>query len=277
VFDAGAHTIQLYVNASSQGSVSHTALNTWNATGALQAGRSWWNNAYADWWYGKLDSVRVYQRVLSSSDVTSLYNDTDPAAPFTEAPMTAGITGALQGAQQGQQATTAVAFAGNGYAYSNNSIINPTSFTIECWFRTTSTTGGVILGLASAQTGNPAQFDRTVYLDSGNRLTFGTWPAASALTVRSTSTYNDGTWHHVAASLGAAGARLYVDGALVASDATITTAGNYTGYWRIGGDGLTSWPNNPTTGYLTGTIDEAAVYSTQLSKQQISWHYNANH
>jgi hypothetical protein len=275
VFDASAHTIRLYVNGTSQGTATHAAGSAWNATGALQVGRSRWDGAYADAWYGKVDSVRVYQRALSSTDVTNLKNDTEPASTFTEADMTAGVIGALQGTYQGLSSANGVAFAGNATAYNNTSASNPTTFTLECWFKVSGTAGGELVGFHQTTSGSGVSHDRTLYVDSGGQLTFGTY-VSSAQTVRSTSAYNDATWHHAAASLGAAGMKLYVDGTLVASSAT-TTAGNYSGYWRWGGGDLSSMPNRPTDDYLTGSIDEVAIYSTQLTDTQIRQHYQRNY
>jgi hypothetical protein len=282
VYDDVANTIRLYVNGTSQGTTAHTDANEWNAPGAMQVGRVWWNSGWTDRWYGSVDSVRAYQRALSGAEVTNLAADTDPSAPFTEAGMTASLTGALQGTQQGQQSTTAVAFSGISNAYNNLQIASPgpTAFTVECWFRTSSTLGGVLIGFGSTTSGVSASYDRLLYLDSGDRLTFGTKPGASVLTIRSpaATTYNDGAWHHVAASLGAAGAKLYIDGANVISDAAITTAGSYAGYWRWGGDTLAgTWPNQPANDSVVGALDEVAIYGSQLSDQQIARHYYANH
>jgi hypothetical protein len=131
------------------------------------------------------------------------------------------------------------------------------------------------MGFHLTTAGNGVAHDRQLYLDSGSRLTFGTWELGEQ-SVRSAATYNDGAWHHVAASLGAAGMRLYVDGDLVASS-PVTAAGNYTGYWRWGGGDLTGWSNRPGNDYLTGSLDEIAIYPTQLSDTQIKLHYQRNY
>ena len=101
--------------------------------------------------------------------------------------------------------------------------------------------------------------------------------AGARRTVRSPLAHNDGSWHHVVASIGPAGMRLYADGTLVASDTTITVADSSAGYIRIGGTNLSTWPNRPTNDYLTGTLDGTALYATQLSDQTVAWHYHANH
>ncbi|GAA2510994.1 hypothetical protein GCM10010201_02270 [Pilimelia columellifera subsp. columellifera] len=56
---------------------------------------------------------------------------------------------------------------------------------------------------------------------------------------------NNGAWRHVAASLGPAGMKLYIDGTLVGSNPTTTTAANFTGYVRVGGMNLSGFPDRP--------------------------------
>jgi hypothetical protein len=278
VYDGVGHTIKLYVNGSLASTVPYT--NGWSATGAFQVGRGKFNGNPADFWDGTIDSVRAYQRAVSATDVATMYNGVSPVAPpmYTDPAMTAGIVGALQGPQQGLQASTSIAFAGVGSAVSTVSMTNPTAFTIECWFRADDHSSGVLVGFGDTPTGSPGTYDREIYLENGGRLTFVTNPG-TPLSVRSPTAYDDGDWHHVVGSLGAAGLKLYVDGNLVASDGTITTAGNYTGYWRWGGSTRppSTWPYRPLNGYFTGTIDEVAIYASQLSDQQVAWHYHANH
>ena len=57
-------------------------------------------------------------------------------------------------------------------------------------------------------------------------------------------------------TLGPDGMTLYVDGVKVATDPTTTSAQSYSGYWRIGGDNLDGWTNQPTSRNFNGTIDE---------------------
>ena len=54
---------------------------------------------------------------------------------------------------------------------------------------------------------------------------------------------------------------------------TVTAGQAYTGYWRVGGDNLGSWPNAGTSQYLAGTIDDVAIYPTALSLTQVRDHY----
>lgn len=265
VFNNTTHTATLYVNGIAVASVSHNT--TWNTTNPVQLGRYLWGS-YTGNWTGMIDQVRTYTRALTATEVANA------AAP---APMTAGLPGALQGPQQGMQSSTAVALDGTTNLYNDTAVTNPGPFTVECWFKTTGNAGGTLIGFNSSSTTLTAgNGDRVLFLDSGNKLSFGV-SAGTPAQLRSTATYNDGSWHYAAASVGPAGAKLYVDGELEDSVTSATSAQNYTGYWRIGGAWLSTFSNRPANQYFTGTIDEVAIYPTQLSDQQMSWHYHANH
>ena len=163
--------------------------------------------------------------------------------------------------------------------YSNTSYANPTTFSIETWFKTSTATGGLIIGLASSQTGTAASADRQIYMANDGQLYFGVYIVSTSSTkvINSPLSYNDGNPHQVVATLGAGGLFLYVDGALVASDTTSTTPQSYTGYWRVGQDNMVNWPNKPTSPgyYFNGTIGQLAVYPTALSLQRVQVHYCA--
>ena len=64
----------------------------------------------------------------------------------------------------------------------------------------------------------------------------------------------------VATQSSADGMKLYVDGALVGTNAA-DHAQDYTGYWRVGGD--TDWGGDSP--FFDGTIDEVAIYSRALT------------
>ncbi len=147
-------------------------------------------------------------------------------------------------------------------------------FTTEIWFQSTSSSGGYLMGFGDNASGASATLDRLVYLRSDGKITFGTKPS-TIHSVTTASSYNDGSWHHVAASLGAGGLLLYVDGVRQGTNTGTTTAGSYSGYWRMGYDDLTGWPSAPTSNYLAGTIDEARVYTRQLSDSEVTNDYTA--
>ncbi|PCC25743.1 hypothetical protein CIK75_04470 [Glutamicibacter sp. BW78] len=160
----------------------------------------------------------------------------------------------------------------NGLIATSKNVPVGDAFTTEMWFKTDTSRGGKLVGYGSNKSGLSSSYDRHVYMRNDGRMVFGTYPGA-AKTVTSTESYNDGEWHYMAASQSGDGMRLYVDGQEVASDPSTISAQSYTGYWRVGGDSLSGWPNGPTSEYFAGALDEFAVYDSALTPAQAATHY----
>ncbi|WP_327267943.1 DNRLRE domain-containing protein [Streptomyces sp. NBC_01218] len=166
------------------------------------------------------------------------------------------------------------------YVYSDrrHHYASPSPYSVETWFRTTSTTGGRIIGygnnIGTAQGHTSGISDKIVYLTDDGRLAFGVQSGASRPTITTTGSYDDGVWHHVVATQGSGGMVLYVDGEAAGADPA-TGSRSYDGYWRVGGDAMNNaWPNRPTSTYLAGQVDETAVYPTALTASQVAGHYD---
>ena len=284
VHDAVAQTVTLYVNTVAQTSTAHTV--PFKATGPLEVGRvkqfgGWQAGASPNetWgpWAGRVDEVRVFRRALTQAEINLVYNGVD-----TSTASTVGVPGALQGAQQGQTASTAMAFAptASRSSYNATPFTNPTTYSVECWFRTNTAPnsaagkGVSLISFGNSSNGNSAQFDRELFLDTTGHLGLGTSSGITGTAITS-ATYLDGAWHHVVGTVSpGTGLLLYVDGNQVGS-ASYTAPGNFTGFWRWGGD--TSNATWPYDYFHVGELDEVAVYGTVLNLQQIAWHYHANH
>ena len=148
------------------------------------------------------------------------------------------------------------------------------SFSLEAWVRTTSTSGGKILGYASNTAGTASHVhDRSLYIDGTGTLVFGVRTTSGLKTVASPSGFADGEYHHVVGTFSPeTGMMLYVDGKRVSSLTGLTAIKAPLGYWRIGGDNLDGWPKKPASRHLAGSIDEVAVYPTALPATAISAH-----
>ena len=160
----------------------------------------------------------------------------------------------------------------------NASAAAPGTFSVEAWFRSTSTDGGRILGIGNATGSSPSTItDRQLYLAPNGRVMFGVGSGAGRRTIQSGSTLNDGEWHHVVGTrqTGGTGTRLYVDGALQAGSTSATGVTLQTAYWRAGAEQMTGWPGNPSSTYFNGHLDELAVYTKALTAARVSAHYNA--
>lgn len=241
--------------------------NTSNLSGTVSVQASTTTSVYAQAVLG--DEPTLYWR----------YGETSGTSLVDDAPT--GATGQLQGGYTlgvspgalTNEPGTNVRFDGSGWAYQTVARQRPQAFSTETWFRTTTSSGGRLLGFGNATTGTSNSYDKHVYMRNDGRLVFGVW-TSSAQTVVSPGAYNDGQWHHVVATQGPAGMALYVDGVSVGTNGT-TTNQAYQGYWRVGSDNLNGWPNRPSSNGLAGDLDESAVYDRALSAQEVEQHHRS--
>lgn len=181
-----------------------------------------------------------------------------------------GVTPGAAGAVAGTTNTAVTLNGGDGAVAAGTGVSNPTVYSEELWFKTTTDQGGKLIGFGTNQTGPSSGYDRHVYMFNDGRLRFGVWTGETNV-IDSADAYNDGTWHHLVATQGADGMKMFVDSVLVGTNAQ-TQAQAYDGYWRVGGDN--TWGGN-TSSYFAGSIDEVAVYSTALSAATVKTHFQA--
>lgn len=181
------------------------------------------------------------------------------------------VVGGQSGAIAGDNA---IGTYGNRHSFGSSGATTPgKSFSVQVWFKTTTKGGGKLAGFESTKTGLGARYDRSLYLTNNGKLIFGTY-SGNISTVSSSRSYNDGAWHMATATQSAAGTRLYVDGALVASSGQ-TTAQPGVGYWRLGGGNMKGWPSAPGSYFVQASLDEFAVYNSALSAATVAAQYRA--
>jgi len=153
-----------------------------------------------------------------------------------------------------------------GYFSVIQQVTNPQEFTLSLWFKTTTTTGGKLIGFGNQATGTGSStYDRHIYMSNNGKLFFGI-NNGTPQTISSALSYNDNLWHNVVASFSTTkGMRLYVDGNLVASNSSIVSAQIYNGYWRVGFDKLSGWASVPSSNYFKGFIDDVRIYQRDLA------------
>lgn len=186
----------------------------------------------------------------------------------------AGVTWGAPGAVSGNTAAT---FNGAKAGQSGTSTLipGPDSFATEAWIKTTTTSGGKILGFGNSNQGSSNNYDRHMYMTNGGKLVFGVY-TSGAQTITTSDAYNDGQWHHIVASMGSEGMRLYVDGILQGRQSSVTSGQPYEGYWLVGGDTLNGWPSKPRSNFFAGSIDEVAIYGAPLTLSKVRAHYAAS-
>lgn len=160
-------------------------------------------------------------------------------------------------------------------------VADPTTFSLEMWFKTATTTGGKLIGFKSSQAAFSWPFDRYAFMRTDGRISYGGWGFSPTI-ITTPMAYNDNVWHHlVVTSRPIAGwshrqAAIYVDGVSVVSGPTTPTA-SYSGWWRVGfGLLLIGWPGYPATAGFAGSIENVAVYPSGLSAARIAAHYAAD-
>lgn len=236
-------------------------------------------------------SVRAYQAAVLADSPSFLWRLGEPAGPVAAdasrgggggGTYVSGITYGATGPISGDP--TAVTADGRSGLIASNETSSPTTFSLEVWFKTTTTTGGKIIGFSNRVSGldvnriplNGQRYDRHVYMTNAGKLVFGVRNGSgSRVELTSSSSYNNGAWHHVVATQGSSGLRLYVDGAQVATNGTSSNQ-VYRGYWRVGGDTASGWTGAPSSVFLAGTIADVAVYPTAISAARVSAHWTAS-
>jgi hypothetical protein len=233
-------------------------------------------------------SATYSQTVLNSNpsffwplnDSGSTANDASPNG--LNGTYTGGTTQGVAGPLTGSTATTFDGQSGN--VYSQTAVNGPQVFSVEFWFKTSTNTGGKLVGFGGSQTGMSGNYDRHVYMMNDGQLVFGVWNNATE-TIETPDVYNDGQWHYVVATYDGTNLALYVDGQLTGTT-TSSSAQGYSGYWRVGGDNLNGWnldpwgsnsqgTTEPNTYYFNGTIADVAVYPTALPAAQVQAHFAA--
>ncbi|MGW9627797.1 fibronectin type III domain-containing protein [Microbacterium sp. NPDC055521] len=306
----GSTGMRLYVDGVPVGSNGVTAAQSY--TGVWRVGgdqlSGWPNRPASNFFAGLIDEVSVYPTAVGRLDVAKLYQasgrstatnsipaDQYGAAVFNEDPefywrfndangpaqdsslfgLRPGAynSGAERGAPGVLPGNTSVRTSGNpdGTVATADQLSPSAVFTAETWFKTTTTSGGKIFGFENTQTGNGGNYDKHLYMTNNGRLVWGSW-IGSAAVVTSPDSYNDGVWHHVATVIDGFGRKLFVDGEQVAQS-NVAGAENGNGYWRVGGGNIGGWPDQPSSSYFNGSIDEFAVYAQSMPAATVASHY----
>jgi hypothetical protein len=247
------------VSANDGTNTSTAAIRTITIAGAASpyAERVLSDNASSLWRYDETNDLVL-------SDATDNGNNATIRAGATYGRTPAAIAG---------DPSKALGLSGSSsYLYGEVLTAAPATFTAETWIKTSTTSGGKIIGFGNKQQISSSTYDRHIYMANDGTLLFGV-TAAATTTVRSTRAYNDNQWHHVAATEDSSGISLYVDGVRVGHDNTVGTR-FYNGYWRVGGDSLGSnWAGQPSSAYFAGQVDETAIYPYALSASTVADHY----
>jgi hypothetical protein len=291
VHDAAARQLRLYVNGALEGTITDPTM--FRATQAVQFGRNKWQGANQFWWRGGIAETRIWDRVLSPSEVAglpatvvglwSLDGSGADASPFNR-PVT-GPDSIMWTDDHAGLPLSAVSLNGTDEALTTAGPVLRTdqSFTVAAWMRphalgvdrTAVSQRGAeqsafFLGLRRITASGGDQYRWTFSMPSRDDDVGETWvnvsDATHPLTVADLS-----AWTHVAGVFDATGGqvRIYVDGALVAT-AAWPNGWSSTGPLEIG-RGWWSPDGGPARSVdaWAGDVDDVLVFHGAATASQI--------
>jgi signal peptidase I len=155
---------------------------------------------------------------------------------------------------------------------------DPITFSVELWFRTTTTTGGKLIGFESTRNATSSGFDREAFMRADGTVVY--MGSATPKNLLATSPgLNNGSWHHLVVTSVPSGtlqfSSMYVDGVLVDSGTTNRAGSSYVGWWRVGYGTLPTGKDYPASSSFSGSVDDVAIYTTALSANRAAAHYAA--
>jgi len=248
-----------------------------------------------------MDDIRIYNRAISSDEVSQLYrlntptgvdtslkgywsfNGTDIAGTTAYDRSGAGNTGTLTNGP-----VIAEGKLGQAIAFDNSDdyvsvadadtldVIDSTNFSLTGWFRrTTATTDDVIVakrnGITAGDTGYIAYLD-----DATDKFTLEVSDGTDEYQLESSATFTDSDWHHFTLSWNDSSATstfLYIDGSYETTTATGTFANvNSLANALTLRMGAESDNGNP----FSGALDEIRVYKKALSASEVWDQYLAS-
>src|SRR5210317_371370 len=248
-------------------------------------------NFNTQYYKGKLDQVRIFNKAISSSEVTTLYGEV--ACEYTCTTDTNGFpvsassdlvayykldndatddTGTYDGTATnvtfdgGRYGSSAVFNGSSSYIdLGNNSSNNSNVISVSCWLKTTATTGCIYSngGLDGGSVG------LAIIITASGFLRFG---ANNTLDVTGTTAINDGNWHHVAFSYNNGNLNLYLDG-----NTTPEMTGTSTGFTTANRNFIIGREARTATKYFAGQIDQVRFYTKVISSTEASSLYEDEH
>lgn len=250
-------------------SISHLALGRWPASSLYYLN-------------GKLDQVRFFNKALSQSEVTTLngetfasttisttdiFNDNSGVALYQldgNANDTGGASGKFGAAAIFNGSSSVIQASGLNQFFNN---WNDASW--SAWINTTDTSAQYI-----ACESTDSQNYKLIGSISSNKFQIVVRRSGTVYSGTSTTTMNDGNWHHIAATYESSTGTVkgYIDGSEEISFSTGgASSATFSVYdFCIGANKQNSNVYNP----LDGIIDEVRIYSDVLTSTEVGYIYN---
>lgn len=273
VLDNGSYNV--YIDGNTTPVLSGSGATTSTATRPAWVGKFSHATANIEYWDGKIDQIRIFNRAITTSEVTTLYGETSASAtksttdifddgsgvalyelegnandtgdyPYGTGDIDSGQSASLNGS------SSKIDFAGPLTGITNN-------FSYSFWANSTTSSTNFI-GIASniSSGTNRVLFN---FNEGGNYFfDFGNISSGGRINGTTPASWFDGNWHHFVVVKTPTSQLIYVDGAEFR---------NVTGQ-NSSVSGLTDFTiGNYTSNYTSGKIDQVRVYSTALSASDV--------
>jgi hypothetical protein len=233
-----------------------------------------------------LDTIHIYNRALSSNEVTQLYAyEAVPSPSFITNGLVAyypfnGNANDASGNGNNGNLGPGIGFAADRFGNPNSALFftngiagemtttvqQPASnvFTIALWFNlpTDYTNQADLIAMTDTQSGGHTEYDKALNVrqvegSMTNNLSFYLYPGQPVV-LPTPENVSDGQWHHAVATLSSEGMMLYLDGNLVGTNSNTASQG-FAGYWRI----------SPGQGF----VDDVRIYDLALSSSEVAQLY----
>ena len=284
-------TAKLYVDGSLVASASVTSQSYSGGSPSVGIGRQAQTSAIYNYFSGVIDQVRVFNKAISSTEVTTLYNETysSTSKSVTDIFSDRSAIALYQFENSAKDTGGASGYYGEGAIFNGSSshidIPSPipytnTDFSFTGWFYLNSSFGSgykTIIG-AGDKTNGEGIIRLLIRYSSSNNYTIEPVRAFSgnsyytATSNYTAQTINEKTWFHIVYTYTASSksANIYLNGSLVSSTNLTTTSTDATnsGVLALG------QYRDSSSGYWDGKIDEVRIYSDVLTSTEIGHIYN---
>jgi hypothetical protein len=272
IFDISANTLNVYLDNNSTPEISITGLTVSSVYIFESNGSIGYQTNSARHFNGKIDQVRIFSKALSSSEVTTLSDETSasstksttdifddgsgvalyelegnanttPYYPYGEGAIDAGQSAVFNGSSSYIELSSGI----------NTSYINPTSsWSFSAFINTLNASSGqVILGF-------DAYDNIEVAINTNSEIEYRIYNTSYEF-LRSPA-ISSNKWYHVAATYSNGSMNLYLNGYNVAS-------GTKTLIQSSSSPTIGKKQNNTT--YFNGSIDQVRIYSSALSASDV--------
>ena len=262
--DRSANAATLYLNGSPLGATI-TITGTSSDTQGLYIGCNVDENRFTD---GTIDQIRLFDKAISSSEVTTLYEETHASTTKSTTDIfedgsaialyqldgnandTGGVSGKYGSAAHFNGSTSQITF---------DDLPTSSTMSVSFWMKTSSTISGYQMIL---ELGNGYAINRPSSASSGK--IYAQYANSNSSHKSNSDTLPVGTYFHVVGVFTSSSATLYINN-------VNQTGGTITDYLTADQNTIGS---RRADGFFTGQIDDVRIYSDALTADEVGYLYN---